>query len=142
MSLQKEISKEEKILDALYEKLVEEHNSITNVHPSAFSSAFIEGWNSCMNDVRLIRNELLKDSSLRLQEKQQGWVSVEERLPEYLDRVLVWMNTSLRPQYAAFLQKDNWLVYDQDGSFHTKTEPEIQVLFWQPLPSNPLEPVK
>ena len=50
-----------KVAKDLYDKLIEEHNAITNVHGSHFSDEFKKGWEACMGDVQSIIKELVGD---------------------------------------------------------------------------------
>lgn len=70
-------------------------------------------------------------------EAESKWVSVDDRLPKNFEQVLVWTTVCTTASYAYYAQND-WLYFTNSENFWLKTQPHIKVLFWQPLPSPPL----
>jgi hypothetical protein len=69
--------------------------------------------------------------------EEEQWISVEERLPEDIDVVLVWSTTSIKPTVAYYFQND-WLYHSiNNGQFWLKEELHIKITHWMPLPSPP-----
>jgi hypothetical protein len=94
-----------------------------------------EGWKSGYADINnYIASETIHpDCPLDDMEEQGGWISVEDRLPEYGYDVLVY---TFGDVYAAYLNRS----YD-DGDIWTGygAEPVAGVTHWQPQPDKPKE---
>ena len=78
-------------------------------------------------------------------QKGQGWVSVEERLPDWRGNVLVLTQHGVSIGWRDFCDPPNWtLLYDP----HTRTERTLdeaiangsKITHWQPLPAPPSVP--
>lgn len=68
-------------------------------------------------------------ASAEWQAKQSPWVSVEERLPENEDRVLVLCKMKRFNSYFTLL--NNYI----DGEWETKTLAYYDTIAWMPIPS-------
>ena len=91
---------------------------------------YTEGFNDCLMRVRSMVH------SMPTLTPPNEWVSVEERLPEVGQEVLVyWRNTSQKAEHFELTHYDggHWFLLDNTE------RPWIVVVAWMPLPKSPKE---
>lgn len=68
------------------------------------------------------------------------WISVKDKLPTVLDRVLIWHHTSLNPSWGMYMGKnDEWCLVANDMSIirnWMEGATNVKVTHWMPLPDN------
>lgn len=67
-----------------------------------------------------------------------GWIRVEDRLPDKFRVVQVWTNCSLYAGLGLFATGKFTHWTDIEGPVHLPNEPHIEVLFWRELPEPPI----
>lgn len=71
-------------------------------------------------------HKLCLDCAIKLG-KDNGWISVKDRLPENMDWLLVCING----------YQCSWVGYHEDGKWYDEDGGEQEVTHWQPLPPPP-----
>lgn len=67
------------------------------------------------------------------------WISVNDKMPNDIEVVLVWSTSSLKPTVAYYFDGD-WLYYSiNNGCFWLKTQPHIKITHWMYMPPPPAE---
>lgn len=61
-----------------------------------------------------------------------GWISIKERLPQPMTRVLVWVGNVAPHEMIAYLQNGEW-----QRTYCPSLIREIYVNYWMPLPEEP-----
>ena len=73
-----------------------------------------------------------------------NWISVDDRLPEFGEDVLVWEKYSTKPFIGFYSQQERWVV-DQEfvepvgGCIIRSYIDQKLITHWQPLPPPPME---
>ena len=95
------------------------------------TGAFSRGVNKGLN---IARSAMRNPDAMPTITLPNEWVSVEERLPEVGQEVLVyWRNTSQKAEHfeLTHYEGDHWFLLDNTG------RPWIVVVAWMPLPAPP-----
>lgn len=71
---------------------------------------------------------------LRAWEMRMRWISVKDRLPPPMTRVLVWVGNVVPHEMISYVQDGEWRT-----SYCPPLISEIHVAFWMPLPGGPPE---
>ena len=92
---------------------------------------FTEGYNFAINEIRGYIDNM---PTIEV-EPDNGWISVDDRLPEAIYDCLVWY--SCDTPFGKSKSVD--ITYCSRGDWHTKhlNGDNIVVLYWQPLPESP-----
>lgn len=69
---------------------------------------------------------------LRAWEMRMRWISVKDRLPEPMTRVLVWTDNRMPHEGISYLKDGEW-----QTTYYSSLIQTINVSYWMPLPGPP-----